>query len=64
MNKEKIWEEFLNEYLENVKKKLPQSYRAKQLEAGGFEAGLVIEFETKFLKKPFMKAMEKVNKNG
>lgn len=55
---EKIWEEFLNEYFKNVKRKLPESYRARQLEAGGLEAGLVIEFETKFLKKPFMKAMK------
>jgi len=59
---EKLFEEFLEEYLENVKKKLPDSFRAKQLKAGGLEAGLVYKFETDFLKEPFMKAIRKVEK--
>jgi len=58
MNKEKLFKKFLEEYFENIKKKLPQSYRAQQLKAGGLEAGLVWEFETKFLKEPFMKALK------
>jgi hypothetical protein len=60
---EKLFEEFLEEYLENVKKKLPDSYRAKQLKAGGLIADLVYKFETDFLKEPFMKAIEKEDKN-
>jgi len=59
-NLEKIWEEFLSEYLRNVQSELPDSYRAKQMKAGGFDAALVIEFETKFLKEPFMEALKKV----
>lgn len=59
---EKLFEEFLEEYLENVKKKLPDSFRAKQLKAGGLEAGLVYKFETDFLKEPFMKAVKKISK--
>lgn len=57
---EELFKEFLNEYLENVKKKLPESYRARQLEMGGTAANLVYEFETRFLKEPFMKAIKKV----
>jgi hypothetical protein len=59
---EKLFEKFLEEYLENVKKKLPDSFRARQLKAGGLEAGLVYKFETDFLKEPFMKAIRKVEK--
>ena len=55
--KEKIFGEFLIKYLENVKKELPESYRAKQLNATDVEASLVIEFETKFLKEPFIEAL-------
>jgi hypothetical protein len=55
----KLFENFLEEYLKNVKKKLPESFRAKQLEAGGLEAGLVYKFETDFLKEPFLKAIKK-----
>lgn len=55
-----IFRDFLAEYLENVKTILPNSYRAKQLKNGGIESALVYEFETKFLKEPFMKALEKV----
>ena len=61
---EKLFEEFLEEYLENVKKKLPDSYRAKQLKAGGLLAALVYKFETDFLKEPFMKAIEKLKKEA
>lgn len=56
--KELLFNEFLKEYLENVKKELPQSYRARQLEAGGLAAAAVYEFETRFLKKPFEKAIK------
>ena len=51
MTDEGIWGKFLMEYLENVRKILPQSYRARQMEAGGLEKQLVIEFETRFLKR-------------
>lgn len=63
MNEEKIFDEFLEEYLTNVKKFLPSSFRARQLEDGGIPAKLVYEYETKFLKEPFMKALKKGEKN-
>ena len=59
---EKIFKVFLEEYLKNVQKELPTSYRAQQLKAGGMEAALVYEFETRFLKEPFMKAIKSVMK--
>lgn len=55
MNIEKLFEEFL----ENVKKELPESYRARQLEVGGVGKDMVYKFETKFLKEPFKKAFRK-----
>jgi len=58
MDDEKLFKEFLEGYFENIKKKLPQSYRAQQLKMGGIAAGLVYDFETKFLKEPFMKALK------
>lgn len=58
MNDETIWEQFLKEYLDNVKRELPESFRAQQLKAGGMDASLVIKFETMFLKKPFFKALK------
>lgn len=60
LDKEQLFNTFLDEYLENVKRELPTSYRAKQLETGGLEAQLVYEFETQFLKEPFMKAIREV----
>lgn len=57
-----VFDIFLAEYLENVQKELPTSYRAQQLKAGGTEALLVYEFETKFLKEPFMEAIKKLIK--
>jgi FAD synthase len=54
---EELWRTFFKEYLDNIVKILPQSYRAKQLEAKGVDAMLVYEFETRFLKKPFEKAI-------
>ena len=59
MEEEKLFKEFLEEYFENVKKELPESYRARQLNAGGIAASLVYDFETKFLKEPFLKAIRK-----
>lgn len=56
-DKELLWNIFLKTYLDNVVKELPDSYRAKQLKNGGLEAELVYEYETKFLKKPFMKVI-------
>ncbi len=56
---EELFKVFLEEYLERVKSVLPDSHRAHQLEAGGMEAELVYNFETKFLKEPFMKAINK-----
>ena len=53
-----VFNTFLARYLENVQKELPTSYRAQQLKAGGTEALLVYEFETRFLKEPFMKAIK------
>ena len=61
MDKEKIFTEFLEEYLKNVQKMLPQSYRAQQLKSGGVEEVLVFKFETDFLKEPFMNALKKIN---
>ncbi len=60
MDKEKLFQEFLEQYLENIKRELPESYRARQLEAGGILARAVYEFETKFLKEPFSKAIKKI----
>jgi hypothetical protein len=57
---EDVFKEFLVDYLKNVAKKLPESYRAKQLAAGGLEAAMVIEFETLFLHEPFMNAIKKI----
>lgn len=59
MNEEELFKQFLEEYFENIKRELPQSYRARQLNAGGVEAEMVYEFETRFLKEPFMKALKK-----
>ena len=59
---DKIFKVFLAEYLENVQRELPTSYRAQQLKAGGMEAALVYEFETRFLKEPFMRAIKGVMK--
>lgn len=61
---EEIWQCFLEEYFENIKRELPQSYRAQQLNRGGVEAALVYEFETRFLKEPFMKALKEAKQNG
>ena len=58
----KIFNKFLAEYLKNVQKELPTAYRAQQLKAGGMEAALVYEFETRFLKEPFMRAIKGVMK--
>lgn len=55
--KDDIWERFLYAYLDNVKSKLPESYRAQQLKTGGMEAAAVVEFETQFLKSPFRAAV-------
>ena len=63
MDKDKLFQEFLESYLENILKELPQSYRAQQLKAGGVEALAVYTFEAKFLKEPFMKALEKYESN-
>ena len=60
MSNEGLFKEFLEEYLGNVKKRLPSSYRATQLAEGGTEANLVYVFETEFLKAPFEKAIRKV----
>jgi len=62
-DKEKLFEQFLKEYLENVQRKLPTSYRAMQLKAGGNLAKLVYDFETRFLKEPFMDAIDETIKS-
>jgi len=64
MDDEKLFKEFLDEYFENIKKELPQSYRAQQLRAGGIPAKLVYDFETRFLKEPFMKVLKEVRLRG
>lgn len=63
MDEKKLFDDFLKEYLDNVKRELPESYRARQLDAGGILASLVYEFETKFLKEPFLKAIRRVREN-
>ena len=60
MDKEKLFNEFLEAYFENVKRELPESYRARQLEMGGILADKVYEFETRFLKEPFMDVIKKI----
>lgn len=63
MNKEEeLFKEFMTEYLNKVKEKLPESYRAQQLKAGGMCKTAVFYFEEKFLREPFMKALEKFKK--
>jgi hypothetical protein len=59
-DKEELFKKFLEEYLDNVKMELPESYRAKQLRTGNIEAALVYKFEDKFLRKPFMRAIEQI----
>lgn len=58
MKFEEEFEKFLLEYLENVKKELPESYRAQQLNGSAIEIQMVYEFETRFLKEPFMKVLK------
>lgn len=60
--KESLFKEFLEAYLKNVSRILPTSYRALQLNSGGYLAKAVYEFEEKFLWKPFTDALEKVSK--
>lgn len=54
---EKLFKKFLSEYLKNVCKMLPQSYRSEQMKAGGIMAEAVLVYETKFLKEPFEEAI-------
>jgi superoxide dismutase len=55
---EELFDTFLKEYLFNVVDILPNSYRAKQLTSkDALQIALVFDFETKFLKQPFMKAI-------
>lgn len=63
MNEAKLFKDFIEEYLANVKRELPQSYRARQLEMGGMAASAVYAFEIRFLKEPFIKALEAKKKN-
>ena len=56
---EDIWHDFLEAYLVNVKRLLPESYRARQLHAGGVFADAVYNYETAFMKIPFMQALKK-----
>ena len=60
--KNKLFQQFLKEYLDNVERELPESYRARQLKNGGIQAGLVYEFETRFLKQPFIEAIQEAKK--
>jgi len=60
VDREALWRAFLTSYLDNVLRELPESFRAKQLKNCGAEAALVHEFETRFLKSPFMKAVDGV----
>lgn len=57
-----LFDTFLDEYLENVKIELPESYRAQQLKAGGIAKALVYKYERIFLEKPFIKAINTVLK--
>ena len=50
---------FLEEYFRNVRVMLPESYRARQLEAGGATSEAVYFLETKFLLAPFKKALNR-----
>lgn len=56
---DRLFKKFLAEYLKNVCKTLPQSYRSQQIRAGGIMAEAVLVYETKFLKKPFEEAIKK-----
>lgn len=64
MDEDKLFKDFLEGYLRNVVRELPQSYRAQQLKAGGFASDAVYEFETRFLKEPFLKAVREAVKDG
>ena len=64
MEDKELFKKFLEEYFENIKEHLPQSYRARQLNAGGVAEMAVVKFECKFLEGPFMKALEEAKKNG
>lgn len=55
---------FLLEYLEKVREILPQSYRARQMEAGGELANLVMEFESRFIREPANKLYNKGYEQG
>jgi hypothetical protein len=59
---EEKFTEFLCKYLNNVQKELPSSYRAIQLKAGGIFAQAVYEFETRFLRQPFIEALREIEK--
>lgn len=59
---EKDFDLFMKEYLENIKKKIKWSQRAKQLFNGGLEAELVLNTETTLLLEPFCKAYKKALK--
>ena len=63
MGNEELFEQFIEEYLANIKRELPQSYRARQLEMGGIAAKAVYVYESKFLLDPFMKAIKEAKKN-
>lgn len=60
----KIFDEFLDDYLENVSKILPSSYRAQQMKSGVVYKKAVMIYETEFLKKPFMDAIKKLGKKA
>jgi hypothetical protein len=62
MNDDELFKQFLEEYFENIKRELPTSYRAQQLNAGGVMAKAVYEFEERFLKQPFMKALKEMKR--
>ena len=60
-NLDNRFDKFLEEYLENIKRELPESFRAKQLSGDKIERTLVFEFETRFLKQPFLNIMKEIS---
>ena len=62
MTNEELFNIFLEKYLANVQKILPESYRTQQLKAGGDAANLVYIYEGIFLKTPFLEAITEATK--
>ena len=59
MEEHTLFEIFFLEYIANIHKLLPNSFRAQQIKNGGAEELLVYVMETKLLLEPFLNAIRK-----